>query len=154
MPTDKNIKSPEKLFEYFEEYKKNCKESPKKETLWSYKSDKEVSISKEIPLTWDGFEIWLRKNKIIVRLQDYKANKDDRYSEYAYIIHAIGQEIYEDKYTGGVAGIFQNNIIARDLGLIDQQKVQNTGAQKVVIESATPEEEKANAKTLKDIDEN
>lgn len=151
MPTDKNIESPIKLFDYFEKYKKKCKDSPKKETLWSYKSDKEVSISKEIPLTWDGFEIWLRKNKIIVRLDDYKANKDDRYSEYADIIRAIDQEIYEDKYTGAVAGIFQNNIIARDLGLVDQQKVQNTGAQSVIIESANPEEEKANQKTLDDI---
>lgn len=154
MPTEKNIKPPEKLLEYFNKYKKKCKESPKKETLWSYKSDKEVSISKEIPLTWGGFEIYLRTKKILVKLDDYKSNKEERYSEYAGVIRAIDQEIYEDKYTGAVAGIFQNNIIARDLGLIDQQAVKNTGAQSVIIESASPEEEKANEKTLKDIDEN
>ena len=154
MPTEKNIKSPEKLFDYFEKYKEKCKSTPKKETMWSYKSDKEVSISKEIPLTWDGFEIWLRRNKIIVRLQDYKANKEDRYAEYAYIIHAIDREIYEDKYTGAVAGIFQNNIIARDLGLTDKQDINTNTPQPVIIMSASPEEEKMNQKTLDDIDNN
>ena len=65
----------------------------------------------------------LRKNKIIVRLDDYKANKDDRYSGYADIIHVIDREIYEDKITGAVAGVFNANIIARDLGLAEKQEI-------------------------------
>ena len=123
MPTDKNIKTPDELLAHFEKYKKACKANPKKENIWSNKQDKQVSLDREIPLTWDGFEIWLRKNKIISRLDDYKFNKDDRYTEYAYILHAIGREIYEDKLTGAVAGVFNGNIIARDLGLKEQSEI-------------------------------
>ena len=121
MPTKKNIETPEILYRHFKSYKKNCKKNPKKENFWSSKSDKEVSVSREIPYTWDGFEIWLKKKRILVRLDDYKTNKDNRYSKYADIIHAIDKEIYEDKFTGAAAGIYQTNIIARDLGLKDRR---------------------------------
>jgi hypothetical protein len=123
MPTKKNIETPEKLLEYFERYKKYCKSNSKKEYIFVPSLKKEVGITREIPYTWDGFEIWLRKNKILAKLDDYKANKDKRYSEYADILHAIGQEIYEDKYSGAVAGVYNHNIIARDLGLKDTKEV-------------------------------
>lgn len=127
MSTEKNIKSPDKLYEYFEQYKTFCKKNCKKENIYSHRVDKQVSLDREIPLTWDGFEIWLRKNKILIYLDDYKFNRDDRYSEYTYIIRAIGQEIYEDKFTGAVAGVFQHNIIARDLGLVDKKDLVHKG---------------------------
>jgi len=130
MPTQKNIKPPEKLYEYFEQYKVDCKNSPKKENFYSSRADKQVSVDREIPLTWDGFEIWLRKKGIITRLDHYKSNLDNNYSEYLYIIRAIDKEIYEDKFSGAAAGIFQHNIIARDLGLIDKKDIDGkiTGA--------------------------
>lgn len=127
MPTEKNIKTPRKLYEYFTRYKSNCKNNPKKENFWSSKSDKQVSVKREIPYTWNGFEIWLNKQKIIVNIDDYKANKDNRYSEYTNIIRAIGKEIYEDKFSGAVSGIFQHNIIARDLGLVDKKDLTTDG---------------------------
>ncbi len=140
MPTEKNINTPEALYEYFESYKEICKDNPKKENFWSSKSDKEVSVSREIPYTWDGFEVWLRKEKIIVRLDDYKSNKDNRYSEYANIIHAIGKEIYEDKFTGAVAGVYQHTIIARDLGLRDKQDLDVTTQGEKVFQLMTDDE--------------
>lgn len=121
MPTEKNIKSPEMLLDYFEAYKTDCKSAPKKENFWSHRRDKEVSLSREVPLTWNGFEIWLRKNKIITRLEHYKANKDNRYIEYMDIVRAIGQEIYEDKFVGAVVGIYNPSIIVRELGLSDKK---------------------------------
>ncbi len=65
MSTEKNIKTPEKFYEHFEAYRKHCKANPKKENYWSSKLDKEVSVSREVPLTWDGFDIFMRKNKIL-----------------------------------------------------------------------------------------
>jgi hypothetical protein len=137
MPTEKNIKTPEALYEQFEAYKTLCKSNPKKENFWSSKSDKEVSVSREIPLTWNGFELYLRKEKVLCKLDDYKANKDGRYTEYADIIHVIDIEIYEDKFSGAVAGIFQHNIIARDLGLVEKKENDNkhTFEDKAAIES-------------------
>jgi hypothetical protein len=120
MPTEKNIKTPNELYKHFESYCKECKKEPRKENYWSNRAEKQITLDREKPLTWHGFEIWLRKKGILAKLQDYKENKDKRYTEYAYIIHAIGQEIYEDKFTGAAVGIYHNNIIARDLGLKDQ----------------------------------
>lgn len=127
MATEKNIKTPDILYKHFEDYKIDCKKNPRKENFFSHKTDKQISISREKPFTWDGFEIWLRTKKIIVRLADYKADKDSRYSKYAYIIHAIGMEIYEDKMTGAITGIYQHNIIARDLGLRDNKDITTDG---------------------------
>lgn len=124
MPTEKNIKTPDELYSHFEAYKDFCKSSPKKENFYSSKLDKEVSVSREVPLTWNGLEIYLRRKGIIAKLDDYQSNKDGRYSEYAAIIRTIGIEIYEDKFAGAAAGIFQHNIIARDLGLADQKTVE------------------------------
>jgi len=127
MSTQKNIKTPEILYQHFEAYKKQCKKSPKKENFWSTKLDKQISVDREIPYTWNGFEIWLRKNGIIVRLDDYKADKGGRYTDYADIIHTIDAIIYEDKVTGATAGIFQHNIIARELGLTDKKDITSKG---------------------------
>ena len=123
MPTKKKIETPEALYQYFEQYKQHCKSNPKKENFYSAKRDKQVSINREVPLTWDGFEIWLRTNRKLAKLDDYKSNKDGRYSEYADIIRAIGKEIYQDKYIGASVGIYQHNIIARDLGLADKKEL-------------------------------
>lgn len=132
MPTKKNIKTPDKLFEHFEHYKTQCKKSPKKENFNSSKADKQVSVNREIPYTWDGFEIYLRTNGILAKLDDYKANKDNRYSEYADIIRAIGQEIRHDKMNGAYAGIYQHNIVARELGLADNQKLEHNLSEETV----------------------
>lgn len=123
MPTSKNIETPIRLYELFEQYVSDCKENPRKETFWNNRESKQCSIDKEKPLTWDGFEVWLRKNKILSKLDDYKANKDGRYAEYADIIRAIDKEIYVDKYEGASVGIYQHNIIARDLGLSEKSEV-------------------------------
>ena len=123
MPTEKNIKTPELLYEYFEAYKKKCKENPKFENCYSARLNDYKPIPREIPITMNGFEIYLRKSELIAKLDDYIFNKDDRYTEYAVIIRAIQLEIYEDKYSGAAAGIFNQNIIARDLGLTDKKEI-------------------------------
>jgi len=140
MPPSKKIKTAEELYKHFVAYKTYCKNNPKTENYWSTKQDKQISVSREIPLTWDGFDIYLRLNKILSRLSDYKANKDKRYDVFAYIIRAIEQEIYNDKYCGAAVGIYQHNIIARDLGLADSQKIDQTitdNRVKIVVTSNT-----------------
>lgn len=118
----KKIESPEKLYQYFQQYEKYRKSNPKLENVYNVKLDLQASIQREIPLTWDSFEIWLRKNGIIAKLDDYKANTNNAYQEFSYIIHTIDMEIKDDKMSGAIAGIYQHNIIARDLGLIDKSE--------------------------------
>lgn len=123
MATEKNIKTPEALEKHFEAYKKECKENPKFENCYTARTNTFCAVPREIPLTMNGFEIYLRKKKIICKLDDYISNKEDRYKQYAAIIRAIKSEIYEDKFVGAAVGIFNNNIIARDLGLTDKKEV-------------------------------
>ena len=122
----KNIKTPELLYKHFEDYKKVCKENPKKESIWNSRESKQATLDREVPLTWDGFEVYLFKKKILSRLDDYKSNREERYSNFVYIIRAIGLEIYEDKFNGATAGVFQHNIIARDLGLTDKKDLSSS----------------------------
>ena len=121
MPTKKNIESPEKLYEHFEAYKKEAKATPYLKHVFVGKDGNSENQKLEKPLTWFGFEIWLRAAKILCELNDYKANKDGRYATYANIIRIIDIEIYNDKYSGASVGVYNANIIARDLGLKDSQ---------------------------------
>lgn len=118
----KNIESPEVLKELFSDYCKEAKTNPKFENVLIHKSGEIVSVPREIPLTWEGFESYLSSRNVIVRLDDYKSNKEGRYSEFADIIRAISRDIYLDKFNGATVGIFQHNIIARDLGLVDKRE--------------------------------
>ena len=134
MPTEKNIKSPEYLYELFQQYKDSVKENPFLKHVFVGKDGLSTSQKLEKPLTWYGFDIFLFKAKIINKLADYKANKGDRYSEYANIIRVIGWEIYDDKYSGAAVGVYSNNIIARDLGLKDSKDIEVTDKKKEISE--------------------
>lgn len=127
MPTEKNIKSPEYLLELFKEYKEHCKKSPKYENIYSNKTGEIVSIPREIPLTWVGFDVFLYKKKVIASIKDYKTNKDDIYAAYSDIITYIAREVEEDQLNGATAGIFNPNIIARKLGLVDKKEHDHKG---------------------------
>ena len=133
MPKPKLIPTPEILYEHFEKYKEYAKSNPKQKQYFSPKSEQVVTVDMEVPLTWNGFEIYLRQNGIIQDMEDYEKNDDGRYGEYAPIIRAIKKEIYQDKYVGAAVGQFQHNIIARDLGLIDKKEQHNINPEPIQI---------------------
>lgn len=142
----KNIESPEKLWEYFEQYSAETKSSPRLDPVgYDYKTGEVKYLPREQPLTRKGFEIWLRRNKIIARLDDYEMNKDGSYSEFSSILRVIKDEIYNDKYTGAVCGLFKENIISRDLGLMERTDHTSKGKQikmptKLIIERVDPKD--------------
>jgi len=121
MGKPKYIETPCRLAELFEAYKQWVQLNPWIIDDFVGKDGKRVERKKQIPLTWFSFEKWLRDNQILCELSNYLSNKDDRYSDYAPIIRAIKNEIYDHKYIGAVVGAFQQNIIARDLGLVEKQ---------------------------------
>lgn len=49
---------------------------------------------------------------------------DPQYTDFNTIITRIEEIIYEQKFTGAAAGFLHHNIIARDLGLQDNQKIE------------------------------
>lgn len=118
----KKISEPEILYSLFLEYKDWCKANPRKENMPDYKAATSFAVDRERPMTWDGFEVWLFDQGIIKRLDDYRANKEGRYTEFADIISRIDKIIRTDKFEGATVGIYNHNIIARDLGLIDKSE--------------------------------
>lgn len=122
----KYIESPEKLWEYFEEYKLWAEKHP---YLWHDfvgKDATEVWKKRKRPITMVGFEAYLNKQGILADLKDYHSNKDERYTEYAPIIRAIKNEIHQDIIEGATAGVYQQNIAARLTGLADKKEIEHT----------------------------
>jgi hypothetical protein len=119
----KYIETPEKLLEYFEEYKKETKNNPIQVQDYVGKDAEMVYRTKERPLTIDGFEVWLFKKGIISDLSQYFANTEQRYTDYQTICSHIKKEVRSDQIEGGMAGIYNPSITQRLNNLVE--KVQN-----------------------------
>lgn len=123
----KNLKSPKQLWQAAVEYFDWCDNNPFKMQDFIRGGDAAgtiIELDKMRPYTWMGLEMWLRDNMLIAKLDDYRANKDNRYPEFADTLSHIEQIIRDQKFSGAAAGFFNANIISRDLGLTD--KTQNT----------------------------
>jgi hypothetical protein len=118
----KYIETPEKLLEYFEEYKKETKSNPIQVQDYVGKDAEMVYRTKERPLTIDGFEVWLFKKGIISDLSNYFANSDNKYSEYSTICSHIRKEVRSDQIEGGMAGIYNPSITQRLNNLVERQE--------------------------------
>ena len=122
----KKIKTPEILWELFEQYVKHEAEHPMYKVEYVGKEGRVERTPLETPITFMGFECWLWDNDYINNLSDYQKNKDDRYTEFAPIITRITQNCFVHNFKGASVGLFNANIIARKLGLKDTQEVQQT----------------------------
>jgi len=120
----KYIETPEKMWEYFETYKKWVKSNPIQVQDYVGKDAEMVYRTKERPLTIDGFECWCFDNGIISDLSNYFANSDNRYSDYSTICHAIKKAVRTDQIEGGMAGIYNPSITQRLNNLTE--KTENT----------------------------
>lgn len=123
MPKKKYIESPEKMWDYFLQYKQYVKDNPIIVKDWVGKDATDVYREKERPLTIDGFECWCYDKEIISDLGDYFSNKDNKYSEYSTICSRIRKAVRTDQIEGGMAGIYNPSITQRLNNLVE--KVQN-----------------------------
>jgi len=116
----KNIETPEKLLQIFEDYVKETKSNPITVKDWVGKDAQEVSREKERPLTVEGLELYCFKMGFIGDLGDYFSNKDERYSDYATICSHIKKRVRQDQIAGGMAGIYNPSITQRLNGLVEK----------------------------------
>ena len=126
----KNIETPEKMLEYFEQYAKEVKSNPFIVKDWVGGLGKEVNRLKEKPLTIEGFEIWCFDNGIINDLGDYFSNKDNNYADYSTICLNIKKRVRIDQIAGGMAGVFNPSITQRLNGLVEKQQTEITATVK------------------------
>ena len=79
----KHIPTPEKMWELFDGYRTWCKSTPRYSYSLSTKTGEATAIPLERPLTQVGFRTYAADKECSV--QDYFANTDGRYTEYATI---------------------------------------------------------------------
>lgn len=122
MPKKKYIESPEKMWDYFLQYKQYVKDNPIIVKDWVGKDATDVYREKERPLTIDGFECWCYDNEIISDLSQYFANTEQRYAEYQTICSRIRKAVRADQIEGGMAGIYNPSITQRLNGLVEKSE--------------------------------
>lgn len=111
-----NFKSPKDLWDQSKEYFEECDNNPLEvsEVTTTEKGVFSKIKLHKVPYTWEGLYVFLG----ISHLDDYK-KKDD----FSGIITHIGNVIRNQKYSGAASGLFNANIIARDLGLSDKREL-------------------------------
>ena len=142
----KNIETPDQLWILFLNFKKWLKKNPLFKNEYNAKVGMVVQVPLERPLTWSRFDCYVNDLGIITDLEDYRTNRDGRYTDYGGVITRINREMHADKFEGASVGIFNSNIIARDLGLVDKKETEHSGEIKST--PLTPEIAKAISKRL------
>ena len=121
----KKLKSPKILMDAAKEYFEWCHANPviKNEMIKSGEhAGSIVAVPVLRPYTWMGLEMWLYDKKIIAKLDDYRANKNDNYSDFSDTLMHITNIIRDQQLTGGLADIFNSNLISRVLGLSEKSE--------------------------------
>jgi len=127
------FQTPEDLWKSAKEYFLECDENPIEvsEITTTDKGIYSKIKQHKVPYTWEGLYVFLG----ISNLDRYKEKKD-----FVGIISHIGNIIRNQKFTGAAAGIFNANIIARDLGLSEKTDTTLKGEVNIpVIQWAKPQ---------------
>lgn len=113
---DKLLASPDLLWESACEYFQYITDNPieTKETKAKPNGKEVTTIEHRRPFTWEGLELFLD----IDTLRNYKTAESHK--DFLQVITRIEKVIYSNKFEGATSGIFNANIIARDLGLRDR----------------------------------
>jgi hypothetical protein len=125
VPKNKYIETPQKMWEYFEAYKKWVKDNPIKKHVFVGKDGVSDFELRERPLTIDGFECWCFDNEIISDLSQYFANTEGRYEEYQTICTRIRKAVRADQIDGGMAGIYNPSITQRLNNLVEKTETKH-----------------------------
>ena len=102
------------------------------------KDSLEVKIPTSSPFTLTGLCIFLGINSVYFAQFEKKCNKD-----FSKVIAHVRDVIYTQKFEGATVGIYNQNIIARDLGLVDKKEFE-------IEQKLSPEEIKKELAELKE----
>lgn len=131
MAKQKYIETPEKLWEYFCQYKTHTKSNPRKRHVFVGKDGMSEYEKLEVPLTMEGFELYCFEQGWINDLGHYFSNHEGRYKEYLTICSRIKKAIRADQIEGGLVGQYNPSITQRLNGLTE--KIQEDSKKDVTI---------------------
>ena len=123
MANNKYIETPEKLWELFESYVEKERSNPMYKVEYVGKDGDRVDTPLQVPITFEGFECYLADEGIIQDLGKYSANTDNAYTEFVTIITRIRNNCFVQNFKGASVGLFNANIIAKKLGLIEKTQM-------------------------------
>ena len=113
---DKIFATPETLWQEAEKYFEHCEGTPLQEQH-VFANGLTANTDKMRAFTLQGLQYFLSIGETTWR--HYKNRK-----EYQEVCERIEQAIWNQKFTGAAAGLLNPAIIARELGLVDQQSLQ------------------------------
>lgn len=120
------FKTPEDLYEAFEQYKQWTKSNPFIVKDWVGKDAVMVYREKERCLSLDGFEVYCCKH--YGNVGQYFDNKDGYYEDFVAICSRVRREIRADQIEGGMAMIYNASITQRLNGLVDKKETEIKGS--------------------------
>lgn len=122
MGKNKYIESPEKMWELFQDYKKEVNSNPLLRKDWVGKDAETVQREFTRALTMVGFECFVMDHTEITYpdLTHYFENKESRYKEYVPICSRVKREIRRDQLDKGLAGLTNPSITQRLNGLTEK----------------------------------
>lgn len=131
---DKLFATPELLWEEACNYFEWCDKTPIKtdEVVKSgILAGTLIKVPKKRPYTIQGLCIYLDANTEFFNQfrKEMRERTDKEAKDFSCIINKIDEIIYQQKFEGAVVGLFNSNIIARDLGLRDKQDLTSNGEQ-------------------------
>ena len=141
MAKNKYIESPFAMWELFETYKKETKANRRRVPKATPKGI--LYEEHEPPLTMVGFETFVADQGLNENLDQYFANREERYSEYVSICSRIKRAIKKDQIEGGMVGQYNASITQRLNGLTERVD-QTSGGEKVnniTVEIVRPNED-------------
>ena len=111
MAKKKYIETPEKMWELFEDYRKETKSNPRITYEFVGRDGNEVAKKLERPLTFEGFFDYCYEK--IGCIDQYFENREERYTEYVAICSRIKKVIRRDQIEGGMVGQYNASITQR-----------------------------------------
>ncbi len=128
MAKHKYIKTPDKMWELFEAYKKQVKDNPRFKIEYVGKDGDRVKTPLETPLTMAGFENYVANEGLNQELSHYFSNKDDAYKDYLAVCSRVRREIRQDQIEGGMTGQYNASITQRLNNLKEQTESTSTNS--------------------------
>lgn len=128
---DKIFSDPNILWDACVEYFTWCEENPLMSYEWNGKDPVKCEIEKMRAFTYHGLSLFLGVNtQYFSQFEAAIKAKDDELSKgFSFILTRIRDTIYNQKFEGAAAGLLNQNIIARDLGLTDKSANANYNAE-------------------------
>lgn len=116
----KYIKTPEELWNLFVEYENQL---PTIEVPQSHVKLGIVFLPIKAPMTMEGFRDYCYDRIGVIK--HYIDNTGNRYDDYCTIVSRIKDRIFNNNASKAAAGLYKENLIARQLGMTDKQETKS-----------------------------